>query len=757
MLNYFFMRRFSVDWLLTAARWVLFGAGVVLPLAVSSLVRDGINLPKAFLLQSMVLLALLLWVIRMTGRKEVVWRKSILDWPLLALAVSWTIASLLSVDQTQSWFGTTAGFVMHAVNLLAVGLWFWLLLQLATQKHVPLLVQLLLLSGILAGAMWLLPQASWLTVLPGGEWLQHVAGINLVSSSNSLLGIFLAAIGVLALGWLLPKRHTVMQSILPITALLVSTGSMMRMGFTLVWIIFAVGCGLVLALGISHLGSVRISILSLTFFLFLVSLLLVFFGTPDIVKRPLPVEVGLGARPSWDIALSTVGKDIKSFFFGSGPGTFRYDFSQFRTPIFNQNGVLWSTRFGVPYSTVLAVLPETGILSAVIFFGFILLTVGTIFAAWVKTRPVILFERDHASTTLPTLVIAATWMTLTVGLCLSFFDLVPWWLWWHLTAILIIALTSIVPSLMEERIISLPASPQYALVFSFGVVLIFTVMIIFGIQSSKMYIAEVHYGRASVNGNITAQQSEVEQALTWRPNYPPYQLTLANIYLQQATIAFQQNPPQTDTVALKLSQAVNTAKLAVEKEGNNVDNWETLAVMYLNARALAPEANGWARDALLKAIALEPSNPILPWRLAAVEENDNHLAEAEKAYRKAIELKPDYLAAYAGLSALYERQNKVDDAIAVYAPILSLVQNEPELLFNLGRLFFNRRGKDDNARAEQVLQRAVQLTPNYSNALYSLGLLYERVGQRDRAIEYFTKVKNLNPNNPDVAKKLRSL
>lgn len=99
----------------------------------------------------------------------------------------------------------------------------------------------------------------------------------------------------------------------------------------------------------------------------------------------------------------------------------------------------------------------------------------------------------------------------------------------------------------------------------------------------------------------------------------------------------------------------------------------------------------------------------------------------------------------------------MDNAIAVYAPVVNLIQNESEMLFNLGRLFFNRRAKDDNARAEQVWQRAVQLAPNYSNALYSLGLLYERVGQRDRAIEYFTKVKELNPNNQDLLKKLRSL
>ena len=53
--------------------------------------------------------------------------------------------------------------------------------------------------------------------------------------------------------------------------------------------------------------------------------------------------------------------------------------------------------------------------------------------------------------------------------------------------------------------------------------------------------------------------------------------------------------------------------------------------------------------------------------------------------------------------------------------------------------------------------RAVKIQPDYSNALYSLGLLYERMGKSQEALSYFRKVQELNPNNPDIGRKVHQL
>ena len=85
------------------------------------------------------------------------------------------------------------------------------------------------------------------------------------------------------------------------------------------------------------------------------------------------------------------------------------------------------------------------------------------------------------------------------------------------------------------------------------------------------------------------------------------------------------------------------------------------------------------------------------------------------------------------------------------------MEQNPELLFNVARLFYNRNQGGDMDRAEQLWLHAVQLAPNYSNALYSLGLLYEKKGDRGKALEYYKKVKELNPGNADIGKKVRDL
>jgi tetratricopeptide (TPR) repeat protein len=47
--------------------------------------------------------------------------------------------------------------------------------------------------------------------------------------------------------------------------------------------------------------------------------------------------------------------------------------------------------------------------------------------------------------------------------------------------------------------------------------------------------------------------------------------------------------------------------------------------------------------------------------------------------------------------------------------------------------------------------------PNHSNSLYFLGLCYEKKGEKEKALEYFKKVLELNPGNEVVLSKIREL
>ncbi|MBI2038655.1 MAG: tetratricopeptide repeat protein [Candidatus Nealsonbacteria bacterium] len=51
----------------------------------------------------------------------------------------------------------------------------------------------------------------------------------------------------------------------------------------------------------------------------------------------------------------------------------------------------------------------------------------------------------------------------------------------------------------------------------------------------------------------------------------------------------------------------------------------------------------------------------------------------------------------------------------------------------------------------------LQIFPNHSNALYSLGLAWQRKGNNAKARTYFEKVLELNPDNQEVKLRLNDL
>ncbi len=49
------------------------------------------------------------------------------------------------------------------------------------------------------------------------------------------------------------------------------------------------------------------------------------------------------------------------------------------------------------------------------------------------------------------------------------------------------------------------------------------------------------------------------------------------------------------------------------------------------------------------------------------------------------------------------------------------------------------------------------MNENYSNARYFLGLIYDKEGKENKAIEQFGKIEELNPDNEEVKKILANL
>lgn len=92
-----------------------------------------------------------------------------------------------------------------------------------------------------------------------------------------------------------------------------------------------------------------------------------------------------------------------------------------------------------------------------------------------------------------------------------------------------------------------------------------------------------------------------------------------------------------------------------------------------------------------------------------IAEKEGKKAEAEKAYKKALELKPELDSAAVNLSALYIDQEKLDDALTVSRAGLAKHADNAALHMNAGLAM---AGKGDQAGATKELDEASRLAPS---------------------------------------------
>jgi len=138
----------------------------------------------------------------------------------------------------------------------------------------------------------------------------------------------------------------------------------------------------------------------------------------------------------------------------------------------------------------------------------------------------------------------------------------------------------------------------------------------------------------------------------------------------------------------------------------------------------------------------------------AVEQEAALLTAAEEVFLAAVELKSDYLPAHYYLAAVYERQGKLEQAAA---RLVALRNNNPAdigLAFQLTQMLIRLERYDI---ATQELERIVELSPQYSNALWYLASMYEIAGDQEKAIEAIAQVVELNPENEVARERLERL
>nr|WP_225587790.1 serine protease [Methylomonas fluvii] len=191
----------------------------------------------------------------------------------------------------------------------------------------------------------------------------------------------------------------------------------------------------------------------------------------------------------------------------------------------------------------------------------------------------------------------------------------------------------------------------------------------------------------------------------------------------------------------RLNQADESAKaFRTALRLNPLDDKIKQALSNVLARNGNPDA---AHLAIGKNTDNNPSSAGTLVSMGFTESNRKHYADAEKAFRKAIEIAPETTNAWTGLGGVLQSTNRLKEAEQAYDKAYTLRPDNPKIVAEILANRGNVKSKlGDKQGALQDIQAAVRLDPSSGNVWRSLGILKQENRDYKGVVEAFSKVVN---------------
>lgn len=778
--------------------WCIATTFFLTPLFFTGQVNQGSGFEKSLLFYYLTLIGIVVWATKGVVYGELKLKRTPLDLAMLGVFVMFAISTFLSVSKKDSLIGFYGNPAKSLIAIAVLAFFYFLVVNNVDTKKIRNIFFAIMGAGVLLLAYSFL-QVFGVYILPIAA--AKSPGFNPLSSLTSLT-IYLTAlipffvVAAAQTEAILPKvkNKTAVLAIRIIAGLaLLATMTLLFFlsGFTY-WPVVVVAIVLVLMFMLAKIVEVRQSFLFIPIAVFLLSIIFLVLGNFNIINLNLPAEVSLSRGLSFDIAKESIKKDP---LFGSGVGTFYYDFSKYKSQAFNSSP-LWNVRFDSSTGSLFELISTTGIAGTLAVIILVLISLSISFIALIKTnskesQPILLAS------------FSSTVALIVLSLLFAFNNALI------IAALLLIIFNAAVavnvyPERFETLTLSLRSAPKYALALTAifltvaaGVAVLFTMGI-------KIYLADYYALKSLEAADLDRKKANIEKSISLANYQDAYYLTAANYYIAAANQEASSGGKNQALIQENLNNAIVKARQGQELNPNYVGNNESLALIYENASFYTRGALEFAEQNYNKVIELEPQNPVPHLRLALInmarsnaeqdaKEKEYYINEAIKRYNEAIAKKNDFAAAFYGKAVAYEQLKKADDSIEQMKSAVVYASQNIDYQFELGRLLFNRgvtkpnleqtaskqitegdlndqqrtsgeredlsvqpdqatgatvNLNDDLKGAEQIFLAIVQANPNHANALYSLGLLYQKSSQTEKAKTHVKKLLEVLQDEP---------
>ncbi len=148
-----------------------------------------------------------------------------------------------------------------------------------------------------------------------------------------------------------------------------------------------------------------------------------------------------------------------------------------------------------------------------------------------------------------------------------------------------------------------------------------------------------------------------------------------------------------------------------------------------------------ALEAFTQAVRLKPEYAMAHNGLGGARFRLGLYNEAVDAFQQAILLKPDYLVAYNHLGLAYAHLGRHKEAVESLKQAIRLDPHYARSFNNLGHVYY-LMGK--YREAGKAHAQALRLDPHFALARFNLGVVYLRLGNKDAALEQYSRLKVKN-------------
>lgn len=730
---------------------------------------DPLELNKSMLLYALVLVAGVVWLLKLVVRREGSFQRSPVDLPIALFVVFSLLAATFSLYLYRSVAGISGYVSGSLVSTIAFVAFFYLIINIVRREHLLRYLHALLLSSAVI-VLFNFLQVFGFFLFP---WdFSRVVSFNAAVNSPATFSIFLALTILLSLFrvfWF-QFRHDrrPLERGLLLLLVVVSFFLLMVYDQQLGWYALILGMLLFLVFLTSstrHYPSVMLVVPTVLIGLALVG---VFVNTQSLLRANLPGDVQLPLSHGMRITAAALKA---SPLVGFGQETYNAVFARFRPAAFNDTS-LWQLHFLKSSNEWFQQAATIGVLGTLSLFAVLFLAMRAIIRGIRAVSP----DDERWWALFPFFTGAAL---LTLATFVLPFNFLLWLLLWLFLGLGVVA--------VREK--GAPVSPKSVRApgAGFGASLGFSLAVILGIVfcyfAGRFWIADTKVIQANravaAKEDLDRVRALFSQSIDLNPYENSAYFDLAQNLLVQAQIGSQKKDADLNQLRVLITASVTAGRAGADHFKKYSGSYEALSQLYQSIDTLTGTTSDETKKAFTAAIDLEPENPQLYMNLGqfylsvarlksnlATQKDEKNpdaqltkdaadaLENAKNAFTEAGRRKTNFIDASLNVALVLRLQGKGADAVTMLEDLAAKNPFNVDALFNLSENYLvDKRPKD----AEPILRRIISIFPGHSDAHFRLAQIYEDRGEKENAIAELEEVKKINPDSTDVQKKLDEL